>query len=67
MINRVKPGIRNENARGIFNIRSGLPSRNVPGICAMLNTDLMLGVPGEDENILAHLQSHEIISRELAG
>ncbi len=40
---------------------------NVLDICAILNADLMLGVPGEDENILAHLESQGIISGELAG
>ena len=40
---------------------------NVLDICAVLNSDLMLGVPGEDEDILLHLQDHGIISLELAG
>jgi uncharacterized protein YutE (UPF0331/DUF86 family) len=40
---------------------------NVLDICAVLNSDLMLGVPGEDEDILLHLQAHRIISLELAG
>jgi uncharacterized protein YutE (UPF0331/DUF86 family) len=40
---------------------------NVLDICAVLNSDLMLGVPGEDEDILLHLQAHGIISLELAG
>jgi len=31
-------------------------------ICAILNTDLALGVPGEDEDILTHLVQNEIIS-----
>ena len=31
-------------------------------ICAILNTDLGLGVPGEDDDILTHLVQNEIIS-----
>lgn len=31
-------------------------------ICAILNTDLALGVPGEDEDILTHLVQNEIVS-----
>lgn len=34
-------------------------------ICAILNTDLALGVPGEDEDILTHLVQNGIISRGL--
>jgi uncharacterized protein YutE (UPF0331/DUF86 family) len=34
-------------------------------ICAILNTDLALGVPGEDEDILNHLVGDEIISRDM--
>jgi len=39
---------------------------NVLDICAVLNSDLMLGVPGEDEDILVHLEAHTIISADLA-
>jgi uncharacterized protein YutE (UPF0331/DUF86 family) len=31
-------------------------------ICAIINTDLALGVPGEDEDILKHLVQNRIIS-----
>ena len=31
-------------------------------ICAIMNTDLALGVPGEDEDILVHLVGNGIIS-----
>ncbi len=34
-------------------------------ICAILNTDLSLGVPGEDEDILAHLARHGILTNEI--
>jgi len=34
-------------------------------ICAILNTDLALGVPGEDEDILVHLVDKGIISPEM--
>lgn len=40
---------------------------NVLDICAIINSDLMLGVPGEDEDILLHLQASGIISPKLAG
>ena len=39
---------------------------NVLDICAVLNSDLMLGVPGEDEDILVHLEAHTIISADMA-
>ena len=34
-------------------------------ICAILNTDLALGVPAEDEDILDHLSRHGILSSEM--
>jgi uncharacterized protein YutE (UPF0331/DUF86 family) len=35
-------------------------------ICAILNTDLSLGIPGEDEDIVDHLVTGRIISESLA-
>lgn len=35
---------------------------NVFDICAILNTDLHLGVPGADGDILEHLVQHGVIS-----
>ncbi len=35
-------------------------------ICAILNTDLSLGVPGEDEDIISHLEDNAIISADMA-
>lgn len=34
-------------------------------ICAILNTDLALGIPGEDEDILDHLVENGTISSEM--
>jgi uncharacterized protein YutE (UPF0331/DUF86 family) len=34
-------------------------------ICAILNTDLRLGIPGNDEDIFDHLQMHGILSRSM--
>ena len=34
-------------------------------ICAIINTDLALGVPGEDDDILEHLVNNDIISKAL--
>jgi uncharacterized protein YutE (UPF0331/DUF86 family) len=34
-------------------------------ICAILNTDLSLGIPGEDEDIVDHLVSGRVISESL--
>jgi uncharacterized protein YutE (UPF0331/DUF86 family) len=34
-------------------------------VCAILNSDLKLGVPGEDEDILGHLQHDRILSRDM--
>jgi uncharacterized protein YutE (UPF0331/DUF86 family) len=33
----------------------------------VLNSDLMLGVPGDNEDIIAHLQLHQVISGETGG
>lgn len=38
---------------------------NVFDICAIINTDLALGVPGEDDDILEHLVNNDIISKAL--
>jgi len=34
-------------------------------ICAIINTDLELGVPGEDEDILDNLANKDIISKQI--
>ncbi len=36
-------------------------------ICAILNTDLSLGVPGEDDDILDHLTGAGVITHKLSG
>lgn len=36
-------------------------------ICAIINTDLDLGVPGEDEDILDHLVQNSVIGRNMQG
>lgn len=52
-------------------VRDGIYKRmeyaieNVFDICAMLNTDLRLGVPGTDEDIVDHLIQHGVVSREM--
>jgi uncharacterized protein YutE (UPF0331/DUF86 family) len=46
---------------GIYK-RIELAIENVFDICAILNSDLALGVPGEDEDILLHLVDKGIIS-----
>ncbi len=49
-------------------VRDGIYERieyaieNVFGICAILNTDLVLGVPGADEDLLEHLRQRGVIS-----
>lgn len=49
-------------------VRDGIYKRieyaieNVFDICAILNTDLKLGVPGADEDLLEHLLQHGVIS-----
>lgn len=51
---------------GIYK-RTEYAIETVLDICAILNSDLKLGIPGEDEDILAHLTLHGILSREMAG
>lgn len=52
-------------------VRDGIYKRmeyaieNVFDICAMLNTDLRLGVPGTDEDIVDHLREHGVLSGEM--
>ncbi len=54
---------------GLGIVRDGIYKRaeyaieNVFDICAMLNTDLRLGVPGTDEDIVDHLIRHGVLSR----
>ncbi|MDN7025443.1 DUF86 domain-containing protein [Methanoculleus sp. FWC-SCC1] len=49
-------------------VRDGIYKRieyaieNVFDICAILNSDLHLGVPGADEDILEHLVQHGVVS-----
>jgi uncharacterized protein YutE (UPF0331/DUF86 family) len=35
---------------------------NVFDICAILNTDLRLGIPGADDDIFDHLRAHGVLS-----
>ncbi len=35
-------------------------------ICAILNSDLKLGIPGEDEDIITHLIQGWILSHDMA-
>jgi uncharacterized protein YutE (UPF0331/DUF86 family) len=44
---------------GIYK-RTEYAIENVFDICAILNTDLQLGVPGADEDILEHLVQHGV-------
>jgi uncharacterized protein YutE (UPF0331/DUF86 family) len=50
---------------GIYK-RTEYAIETVLDICAILNSDLKLGIPGGDEDILAHLTLHGILSREMA-
>ncbi|NVO65984.1 DUF86 domain-containing protein [Methanofollis tationis] len=54
-----RPGIVRD---GIYK-RAGFAIENVFDICAVLNTDLRLGVPGTDEDIVDHLIRHGALSR----
>ncbi|MBR1368242.1 hypothetical protein RJ53_01525 [Methanocalculus chunghsingensis] len=38
---------------------------NIFDICAILNADLKLGIPGEDEDTIIHLVKHGIIRSEM--
>jgi uncharacterized protein YutE (UPF0331/DUF86 family) len=42
-----------------------LPFEDVFDICAIINTDFALGVPGEDEDILDNLIREDIISEQM--
>lgn len=61
-----------EEFRNLGLVKDGIYKRiefaieDVFDICAILNTDLALGVPGEDEDILVHLVQNGIIGNELA-
>ena len=52
-------------------VRDGIYKRiefaieDVFDVCAILNTDLGLGVPGEDEDILVHLVQNDIITSRM--
>ena len=49
---------------GIYK-RTEFAIENVFDICAIINTDLALGVPGDDEDILVHLLDKDLISRSM--
>ena len=49
---------------GIYK-RTEFAIENVFDICAIINTDLSLGVPGDDEDILVHLRDNDLISRSM--
>jgi uncharacterized protein YutE (UPF0331/DUF86 family) len=49
---------------GIYK-RTEFAIENVFDICAIINTDLSLGMPGEDEDIVDHLVTGHIISEAL--
>jgi len=49
---------------GIYK-RTEYAIETVLDICAILNADLRLGVPGEDEDILANLCHNGILTREM--
>ena len=49
---------------GIYK-RTEFAIENVFDICAIINTDLSLGVPGDDEDILVHLRDTDLISRSM--
>ena len=52
-------------------IKDGLYKRveycieNVFDICAIINADLELGIPGDDEDLVEHLVRNEILSEEM--
>src|SRR5690606_13796077 len=60
-----------EEFRNLGLLKDGIYKRiefsieNVFDICAIINTDLALGVPGDDEDILVHLVDHGLISRSM--
>jgi len=60
-----------EEFRNLGLLKDGIYKRiefsieNVFDICAIINTDLALGVPGDDEDILVHLVDHGLISRAM--
>ena len=59
---------RYRNSGNLGLVKDGIYKRiefaveDVFDICAIINTDLALGVPGEDEDILDHLVENGIIS-----
>ena len=46
--------------------RTEFAIENVLDICAVLNADLRLGIPGQDEEIIASLHASGILSGEMA-
>ena len=38
---------------------------NILDVCAILNADLNLGIPGEDEDSIIHLMKHGVIGSEM--
>ena len=59
---------RVKDFRNLGLIKDGIYKRiefaieDVLDICAILNTDLDLGIPGEDEDILVHLADRDVIT-----
>lgn len=49
---------------GIYK-RTEFAIENVFDICAIINTDLELGIPGDDEDIIENLVKSEIVSEEM--
>ena len=60
-----------EKFSGMGLIKDGIYKRiefaieNVFDICAIINTDLELGIPGDDEGIIGNLVKSEILSEEM--
>jgi uncharacterized protein YutE (UPF0331/DUF86 family) len=51
---------------GIYK-RTEYAIETVLDVCAILNSDLKLGIPGQDEDILVHLTENGILTGEMAG
>lgn len=69
VLDHLPPTIREFRNMGL--VKDGIYKRiefaveDVFDICAIINTDLALGVPGEDGEILEHLMENRIISKEM--
>lgn len=54
------------NKHGIYKlIESAI--ENIIKICSMINSDLKLGIPSDEDNIIQNLEERKIISREMTN